>query len=173
MEKRLDIEEFVKNNLELFNDEEPSEAHFERFRLKLKGKSKIKSLINRSLKYAAIFIFLITGFVSVYYFNLFQNKKYQAESINNEEDFGEVISFYDMQLNQKQNELNNLTCKNSDEQKKLVTQDLSELRNSFMELKNELNANPDNPNIKNAIINNFQTQIEVLSIVIKNLQAYC
>jgi hypothetical protein len=173
MGKRIDIEEFVKNNLELFNNEEPTNGHFERFQSKLGKKNKIRPLIVRSLKYAAIIVFLMTGIFVVRTFDLFQNHDYQAQNINQEDDFIEVMMYYNMQLDQKQQELNKLTCKNTDNQKSIVNQDLSELKSSFTELTTELRSNPENQMLKNAIITNFQTQIDIYNLVIKNLQNYC
>ena len=173
MENRFDLEEFVKNNTDLFNDEEPDKGHFDRFQAKLGQKSKVRPLIIQSMKYAAVVVLLITGFFTVRSFNWFEKPVYQAETINQEDDFNEVMSFYNMQVEQKQDELNKLTCKNSDGQKSEVNKDLSELKNSFAELKNELQANPENQMVKNAIINNYQTQLDVYNLVIKNLQNYC
>jgi hypothetical protein len=173
MENRFDLEEFVKNNADSFNNEEPEKGHFERFQAKLGQKSKVRPLIMQSMKYAAVFVFLITGFFAVRSFNWFEKPKYQAETGNQDEDFNEVMSFYNMQLEQKQDELNKLTCKNSDNQKTEVNRDLSELKNSFAELKSEFNANPNNQMIKNAIINNYQNQLDIYNLVIKNLQNYC
>jgi hypothetical protein len=173
MEKRFDIEEFVNNNMDLFNNEEPANGHFERFQSKLGNQNKIRPLILRSMKYAAILVFLITGIFVVREFDPFQKNDYQAQNINQEDDFNEVMNYYSMQLNQKQQELDKLTCKNTDNQKTIVNQDLSELKSSFIELSNELKSNPDSQPVKNAIITNFQTQIDVYNLVIKNLQNYC
>jgi hypothetical protein len=175
MEKRFDIEEFVKTNIDMFNTDEPAEGHFERFQSKLgQGQErKIRPLIMRSLKYAAILIFVIGGVFTARYFDWFQKTEYQAENTNQEEDFKEVMMYYTMQLDEKQQELDKLTCKNTDNQKNVVNEDLTELKSSYHELTQELKSNPDNQQVKNAIITNFQTQIDVYNLVIKNLQNYC
>ena len=174
MENKFDLEEFVKNNEVLFNAEEPPEGHFDRFQAKLDRKSgKSRSLLYRSMKYAAVIILLISGFLIYDQGNIFNKNDVFAENINEDNDFSEASSYYDSQINQKFTELNNITCKQGEGQKEIVNNDLNELSKSFEDLENELNNNPNNPMIRNAMINNYQMRIDVLDMVINKLKTYC
>lgn len=174
MEKKFDLEEFVKNNQNLFNTEEPPEGHFDRFNAKLNRKSgKSRSLLYRSMKYAAVIIFLISGFLIYDQGNIFNKNDVLVENNNEEEDFSEVASYYDSQIDQKFEELNSITCKQGESQKETVNNDLNELTESYEELQSELNNNPNNPIVRSAVINNYQMRIEILDIVINKLKNYC
>ena len=174
MEKKFDLEGFIKNNKALFNTEEPPEGHFDRFQAKLDRKSgKSRSLLYRSMKYAAVIVLLISGYFAYDKADIFNKNEELAENINEEEDFTEVANYYDSQIDQKFEELNNITCKPGDGQKEIVNNDLNELLESYNELENELISNPENPMVRNAVINNYQMRIEILDIVINKLKNYC
>lgn len=174
MENKFNLEEFVKNNEELFNSEEPPEGHFERFQAKLDRKSgKSRSFLYKSMKYAAVILVLISGFLILDQTNIFKNNDVIVENFNEDEEFTEVASFYNSQIDQKFEELNNITCKQADGQKEVVNNDMLELNKSFEDLKDELNNNPNNPMIRNAMISNYQMRIDVLDMVIKTLKNYC
>jgi len=177
MENKFDIEDFVKNNNQLFNQEEPDKGHFDRFKAKLEQNSKKKNnkILRISMRITSVAAVLVLGFVIFNHTNDFVKSKKISETISFEtnENFNEVSDFYQSQIDSKINEINHLECKKSVNQKEQINEDLSELTNSFNELNNEYKNNPDNPMIQNAMITNYQTRVSMLDMIADKLKKYC
>jgi flagellar basal body-associated protein FliL len=175
MEKKYDLEDFVSENIDLFNTEEPPEGHFDRFKEKLEqnSASKGKSIVYRSLRYAAVIVLLISAFFVWQYTDIFTGSGSFAQVSDEEEEFTEIANYYDAQINEKYNELNSITCKAGNEPKTEVNNDLLELTGAYEELENEYKENPDNEIIKDAIIQNYQMRLDILDMVIGTLKNYC
>lgn len=175
MEKKYDLEDFINENIELFNAEEPAEGHFERFKAKLEQKStsKGRSIVFRPLRYAAVIILVISAFFVWRYTDVFTGGNAFAQMNQDEEEFAEISNFYNAEIEKKYNELNSITCKSGNDQKESVNEDLSELTKSYTELEDEFKENPENQMIKEAMIENYQMRINILDMVINTLKTYC
>lgn len=177
MENKFDIENFIKKNYQMFNQDEPDEGHFERFKAKIEQNSKTKrrNFIQISIKFSSIAAILIIGFIIFNHTDNFLKTQKISESISFEtdEDFEEVTGFYQSQIDSKINEINHLECKQSDNQKEQINKDLNELTNSFNELNNEYKNNPENSMIKNAMITNYQTRVSMLNMIANKLKKFC
>ena len=58
-----------------------------------------------------------------------------------------------------------------EKQKAELLKEMSEMDELFVNLQKELKANPDNPVLIDAMINHYQTKIEVLNQIITNLNS--
>jgi len=174
MESKYELEDFVNENLELFNNEEPPEGHFERFKAKLEQKSvsKDKRIVFKPLRYAAAVALVISAFLIWQYSGVFTGGNFASVN-EDEEEFTEISNFYNAEINKKYDELNSITCKSGNEQKESVNNDLNELTNSYKDLEEEFIENPENQLIKEAMIENFQTRLNILDMVINTLKTYC
>ncbi len=171
---KTDLEIFVKDNINLFDTEEPNKGHFDRFQSKLDAQRKPNRLLYNSFKYAAAVVFLISTFII--YDNYFNNDTVEvlaSNDINIEDDFNDVTSFYSSQLDAKYEEFNSVSCKNGEEQKQNIRKDFEELNNEYNELMTEYKSDPNNNLIKNALISNYRLRIDTLGRVINNLKKYC
>jgi hypothetical protein len=177
MKKKIDLENFVKQNQNLFNLEEPNEGHFERFKAKLEEQPVRKNLfIGRAMRYAAVIVLLISGVLIYTQTGLFNgNSGALAESseIEINEEFSEISNFYDSQIDIKLEEIDQIQCKQGTDQRSAIGNDLEELNASYAELKNEYTNDPENQMIQNALINNYQMRLSILDMVVDKLKNYC
>ncbi len=172
MKHKIEIEDFINKNSELFNSEEPKEGHLNRFQSKLQTNNK--NIFLKSIKYAAAVIFLFSAFFIYNNYNGFSKNEQISDNTNNvNEDFSDINNFYSSQLEVKYSELDAVTCKQGNKQKQSINNDLSELDNEYVKLLAEYNSNPENTKIKNALINNYRMRINILDMVIKTLKNYC
>lgn len=171
MEKKYNLEDFVNENIDLFNTEEPLEGHFDRFKekLEMQSSSKGKSFVLRSMKYAAAVALVVAA---VFIWQNINTSSVYAQS-GDDEEFSEIASYYNSQIEIKYEELNTITCKSGSDQKTEVNNDLSELTESYNELQNEFKDDPNNPMIKDALIKNYQMRLDILNMVINTLKNYC
>ncbi len=167
------IEDFIKENPEVFDTEEPRDGHFERFQSKL-GHSKqfrIKKIAYKSMKYAAAVIVLVSLFVV---YNQYSSKDKTVIGTNiYVDEFTQATSYYNSLVEKKIEELEMLSCSNGETEKFTIKEDMIDLNNSHSELQSELSKNPENEQVKNAIINNYQMRIDFLDMVIGKLKNYC
>lgn len=169
---KTDIEDFVKNNKSLFDTEEPLDGHFERFKSKLENQKKPKRFLYNSLKYAAVILFFISTFMIYKTYFKANNAEITAENnVDAKDDFNDIKSFYNSQLDEKLKELNSLSCKNDEKQN--IQNDFEELNNEYNELLTEYKSDPNNNLIKNALISNYRLRIDTLGRLINNLKKYC
>ncbi len=177
MENKFDIEDFVNKHYQLFNQEEPDEGHFDRFKAKLEQNSKKKNnkIFKISMRITSVAAVLILGFIIFNHTNDFLKSKKVSETISFEtnENFNEVSAYYQSQIDSKINEINHLECKKGVNQKEQIKEDLNELTNSFNELNNEYKNNPDNSMIQNAMITNYQTRVSMLDMIADKLKKFC
>jgi hypothetical protein len=177
MENKFDIEDFVNKNFGSFNQEEPDEGHFERFKQKIQqnSKRKISKTTQHTIRISSVAAMLILGLIIFNHTNDFLKTKKTSETVNFEKDesFDETSRYYQAQIDSKTNEIKQLECKQSNNQKKQINEDLNELTNSFNELYRDYKNNPDNANIKNAMITNYQTRVSMLNMIAKKLKTFC
>lgn len=174
MKNNFELEDFVKKNYDLFNSEVPKEGHLDRFKSKLEGQKKRKSLFLESLKYAAVIIVLVSMFFIYDNYSETSGTQVVADFNNDgDEDFTEIASFYDSQLEDKYSEFDAIVCQSGNSQKQTINEDLNELNNTYFELQNEYKMNPGNEMVKNALIDNYRMRIDILDLIINTLHNYC
>jgi hypothetical protein len=70
-----------------------------------------------------------------------------------------------------ESELVNIDLKNNPEQKKMLVAEMSSMDSVYVQLQKELKANPDDERIINAMIEHYQTKVEVMSYIVSQLKA--
>jgi hypothetical protein len=171
------MEEFIKNNKELFSSEEPDAEHFNRFMQKMEAQKSTKTVfrIKRRYSFAAVFIFLIFSAVLATLLNNGLNKNvtpnYQIKLANS--DFYEVQDYYEDNFTKELLEFKQLDCKNSDINKNEILNELKNFETNYNELENELRQNSQNKLIINAMIMNMQERSEFLNKVIAKVKENC
>jgi hypothetical protein len=170
------LENYIHENRELFDLDEPNPEHFKRFELKLEFEEKHKIRFSKKLlKYASVFA-LVISVSAVVKFGFLTNKKTADRISNNAQinsEFYETENYYQKNYENGLAELNKMSCKSSDNQKIMVLKDIDDLNESYEELKSELKKNPMDSRIKNAMINNYENKIKLLDLVITELKKNC
>jgi len=172
------IEEIINKNRTSFDDELPDDGHFDRFQKKLEietGTRRLK-ISNRLLTQAAAVVLLagLAWFIGNYtHLNSNFNKKQTATLKDVSPEFAEVEHYYEMNLNQKIKEIENLQCTNFDNQKVVVLNEMKEWDKSLKSLQKDLSENTRNERVINAIIELYQTKIDVLNEILNKVKPNC
>lgn len=163
------IEDYIKNNTELFN-EEPNEGHFERFRQKLQQQkvSKRRSLIRSSMRVASVAILLIMS--GLYVSNRFFNASEQE--LNSNIEFVEAQKYYVTKINNGINSIKNMDGSLSGRQRAMLVREMSKADDLFKELQHDYQTTPDDPRILEAMINHYRMKAMIIDNIVNDLEKY-
>lgn len=180
MNTRDNIEELISKQKEAFNETEPREGHFERFEARLKSQQKRQSItLNSVLKVAAAVIFVLLAVnQAVIYFSpngqglihRQNNTNYTLASVSPE--YKEVEFYYTNAIHVGLNEWNKLKNEGavSNEEQKLMDNELVEFDKLHKSLQTDLAANPNDDRVINAMLEYYQSKLNVINIIVDKLQ---
>ncbi len=162
----MKIEEILKNNIEAFNSDRPSDNHFEKFRKKLQKTKNIKELHILIYRIAVVFILviMITGI-----FYLLDNKGtgHTIKTISQiSDELYEVEMYYKSRINNNCKKIKNLTFNNNKRERRLVLSELKEMDATYRDMQEDLTENPYDDRVINAIINYYQLKLEFTDIIL-------
>lgn len=170
------FEDRIKKNKSSFDNKEPEYGHQARFIEKLDKSfpDSSKSGFPLSLLYrtAAIIILLVTvGYFTFTFLSNTNSNEGIVNSIEYSQDMNEILTYYDAISLEKVNEIDKLVPDN--DKAKLLKQDavnrLDDIDGSLAEIEKEFAKNPDNENIKSALINNKRKKVEVMDNILIQL----
>lgn len=180
MSKEDYIEKLINENLEELNDNEPREGHFERFESKLKKQNRKRTLsLNLVLKVAAaiIFVFLAVNQAFIYF-----APKQQESGMNMENESGmslasvspeyeEVEFYYTNAINVGLNQWEELVQQGliSEEEQTMMNTELVEFETVFNRLQDDLETNPNDERVINAMLEYYQTKLSVINMIVNKL----
>ncbi|MFA6127458.1 MAG: hypothetical protein WC699_09145 [Bacteroidales bacterium] len=164
------IEDFIKENKEMFINIEPREGHFERFEEKLshqKRRNKIRFL-TRISSIAAIGLLLITSSIFIYdrYFDK-EPIMYSLGDVNPQ--MQKVEYYYTAQIDQLSVGLDSLSTEAQENIKTMMSGELAEMDSIHRELQRKLGANPGDERVVNAMITYYQTKLGMMKSFINTL----
>jgi hypothetical protein len=166
------IDETIRRNRGFFDDAEPAEGHFERFSYKLGVRFGVKRKINIGpylLRAAAVTLLLTLS--SLYTWEHFirpESSKMTLSQVSPE--YREVEKYYVQQVNMIEEEIFGSGLGASDEQKTMLQEELSNMDITYKELQKELKANPNDERVINAMIEHYQTKVEVMTYILNQLK---
>ncbi|MGD0342153.1 MAG: hypothetical protein ABSA76_10685 [Bacteroidales bacterium] len=168
------IEEFISSNRDFFEDEEPSKGHFERFQMKLEkrfhGGSIKRSIVPYLLK-AAVVTLLVT-LSSLWMWDHFIRPDRGRMALGDvSPQYREVENYYIHQVKLEENEITDINFSGNTEQKKMLKKEMESMDSVYIQLQKELKANPNDERIINAMIEHYQTKLEVMSYIVGQLKA--
>ncbi|TFG41531.1 MAG: hypothetical protein E4H43_04280 [Bacteroidia bacterium] len=168
------IEDIIRNNKDFFNSAEPSDGHFERFSMKLEircGEKVVKRSIVPYLLKAAVVTLLVT-LSSLWTWDHFIRPDRNRMTLGDvSPQYKEVENYYAHQVNIMESELSNIDLKNNPEQKRILLSEMKSMDSVYVQLQEELKANPNDERIINAMIEHYQTKVEVMSYIVSQLKA--
>ncbi|HUX56097.1 MAG TPA: hypothetical protein VMV77_03935 [Bacteroidales bacterium] len=166
------IEEIIRSNKDFFEDAEPSDGHFERFNRKLEILFQVntpkRSIVPYLLK-AAVVTLLVT-LSSLWTWDHFirpGNTRMTLSDVSPK--YKEVENYYIHQVNMVEGEIINVDMKNNPAQKEVLIQEMKSMDLVYVSLQKELKANPDDERIINAMIEHYQTKLEVMTYIVNQL----
>lgn len=150
-------------------EEEPADSHFERFQHKLQ-KNKGKQHYQMFLKVAAVLVFVFLSADLYLYLKDGLPKKKPISAKTNE--INEAGAYYNLQINNEMNQLEQLVIQGAGSKKDLevVKNEFSEMDNLYQNLRKDYQSNPNDERLQNAMIQYFQSKLEILNIVKSNME---
>jgi hypothetical protein len=167
------IEEIIGTNKDFFEDAEPSNGHFERFNRKLEirfQKYAPKRSIVPYLLRAAVVTLLVT-LSSLYTWDHFIRPGSSRMTLGQvSPQYKEVENYYIHQVNLMEGEIVNIDLTNNLKQKTLLLNEMKSMDSVYVSLQKELKANPNDERIINAMIEHYQTKLEVMTFIVDQLK---
>ena len=167
------IEDIIRSNKDFFEDAEPSEGHFERFNRKLEIRFQIvvkRSIVPYLLR-AAVVTLLVT-LSSLWTWDHFirpVNSRMTLGQVSPQ--YKEVENYYIHQVNMMEGEIVNVDLKNNPAQKEMLMKEMKSMDSTYISLQKELKANPNDERIITAMIEHYQTKVEVMTYIVNQLKA--
>jgi hypothetical protein len=167
------IEEIIRNNRDLFEEAEPSSGHLERFSRKLEKRFQThapkRSIVPYLLR-AAVVTLLVT-LSSLWTWDHFIRPGSSRMTLGQvSPQYKEVENYYIHQVNIMEGEIVNVDLKNNPEQKEMLINEMKSMDSVYVSLQKELKANPDDERIINAMIELYQTKLEVMTFIVNQLK---
>jgi hypothetical protein len=167
------IEDIIRNNKDFFEEAEPSTGHFERFNRKLENRFQVNTIKRSIVPYllrAAVVTLLVT-LSSLWTWDHFIRSGSSRMTLGQvSPQYKEVENYYVHQVNLMESEIVNVDLKNNPEQKNLLLKEMKSMDSTYVSLQKELKANPNDERIINAMIEHYQTKLEVMSYIVNQLK---
>lgn len=175
------IEELIRKNADLLNDNEPADGHFERFEAKLKAQGEPRK-INRNLllKIAAavVFAFLAGNQLFMWlspqtptsYYNKHKQQELSLASLSPE--YQEVEFYYTTSINTGLSQWNALNSEGyiSSEEQEMMQEELKEFEDLYKNLQADLAASPNDERVINAMLEFYQTKLSLINMIVSKLE---
>jgi len=167
------IEDLIRSNKDFFEDAEPSDGHMERFNRKLEMRFQVhapkRSIVPYLLR-AAVVTLLVT-LSSLYTWDHFIRSSSSRMTLGQvSPQYKEVENYYIHQVNLMEGEIVSVDLKNNPEQKTVLMNEMKSMDSVYVSLQKELKANPNDERIINAMIEHYQTKLEVMTYIVNQLK---
>jgi hypothetical protein len=167
------LEEIIRSNKDFFEDAEPSEGHLERFNRKLEKRFQTNSITRSIVPYllkAAVVTLLIT-LSSLWTWDHFIRTGSSRMTLGQvSPQYKEVENYYVHQVNLMEGEIVNVDLKSNPAQKTMLMKEMKNMDSTYVSLQKELKANPNDERIINAMIEHYQTKLEVMTYIVNQLK---
>jgi hypothetical protein len=168
-----DLERLIINNRHSFQDEEPLQGHFERFEAKLQKASKPAQTIRFQpiLKIAALVVFalMVVNQARIY---LLPEKKDSLSLGSISPEYREVEFYYTNAIHLGMDQWKEFKSEGiismADDQ--MMQKEQSEFDQMYQKLLVDLKANPTDERVINAMLEYYQTRMNVMSLIINKLK---
>jgi hypothetical protein len=160
------LERYIREHRHQFDAGQPPDGHFDRFRAKLDQKPVRRISIRHWLQVAAsVAIILASGFVIIRHDRSGSRvavKEIPATVL-------EADHYYAHQLEAKYERIKDFSFENREE-KALLLNELEDLDAYHRQLMIDLQANPDDERVINALIRHYQLKLELMDQIIDQLE---
>jgi hypothetical protein len=167
------IEDIIRSNKDFFEDAEPSTGHLERFNRKLEKKfqgNTIKRSIVPYLLKAAVVTLLVT-LSSLWTWDHFIRAGSNRMTLGQvSPKYKEVENYYVHEVNMMEGEIVNVDLNNNPTQKAMLLKEIKSMDSTYVSLQKELKANPNDERIITAMIEHYQTKLEVMTYIVNQLK---
>ncbi len=164
----------MKENRELFMDQEPKIGHFDRFEKRLARQSSRKRTLRltyRISRVAAVSLLMIMS--SLWAYNEFfqtEDKIIMLGDVSQE--YQEVEFFFTSQISSKYEELENSTFLDDEAYKQSMLEELNQMDSVYTNLQKEMESNPGDQRIIEAMIRHYQTKLQVMTYILNRIKTF-
>lgn len=154
-------------------DEEPMEGHFLRFESKLEKFHKKETSTLKSwpfLKIASVVIIVLLSANLIAY--LVPDRKAAPERQYANSELNETANFYTVKINSGIAQLKQMADQGlgSEQELTIVKKELEEMDLQFQDLQKEYSKNPDDERVVNALIEYYQTKLNIINTIKTDLE---
>jgi hypothetical protein len=153
-------------------DEEPQNGHFERFeqRLNQSETKNRKPLLSPFLKVAAVLVIVLLS--ANLFFTIRSSKQKNKETASTRNEIKEASFYYTSKINTGIRELETMANEGIGSPSEIVQikHELSEMDSLFLNLQQEYKANPNDERIINAMIEYYQTKLDIVNTIKTDLE---
>jgi hypothetical protein len=163
-----DLEKHIIEYRDRMNTAEPSSGHLKRFikRLRQQDQRPVRKVNFRHvLQIAASMAIILTSAVVIVKTGKGGNKIAENQAV---EMFQETTSFYARQVNERYDDIAAIPF-DSEKEQEILLSELSEMDDYYKELLRELDANPGDERVMNALIQHYRIKLQVLDQIIEQL----
>ena len=165
------IENMMEQNREFLNTEEPREGHFERFGQKLRIRNRRREIFHTVYsvaRIAAIVIIVVISAVWIKYNqSTVQDNNTAAQAKTTE--LKEAEQFYARLLELSYENIKKINFPD-EAQKTKILKDVCQKDESYAKIKEDLQNDPSNEMVQQAMINYYETRLEVVNQIVANLK---
>jgi hypothetical protein len=168
------IEEIIRGNRNIWDDREPEAGHFERFSVKLELRRQVRTVKRSIVPYllkAAVVTLLVT-LSSLWTWDHFirsESSRMRLGEVSPQ--YREVENYYLHQVNMMEDEIINTDIQTNPGQKDILISELKSMDSVYVSLQKELKTNPNDERIISAMIEHYQTKLEVLTYIVDQLKS--
>lgn len=165
------LENFIRQNRTQLDKEEPPKGHYNRFwqRIHVKRRTSHYNSWKFVLKAAVVSILVIISGLWVYE-RTQENRspeRFVLESISPE--IKEAHTYYTSEMEKKYDQIKRFDFQNKN-QKKLLINELQDMDSIYINIKEDLRTNPNDPRVINALIRHYQMKLEVMNHILRQLK---
>ena len=160
-----DLEKYIKEKRLLLDTDHPREGHEKRFMQKLQQQPVRRLNIRHALQVAASVAIIITSGLVIIKLNKSGDKMAQREI---PAAVIEADIYYTSQVNARYDQIRDFSF-DSSEEKAVLLDELQDLDTYHHQLMNDLEANPDDGRVINALIRHYQIKLEIMDQIIIQL----
>ncbi|MFH1296006.1 MAG: hypothetical protein ABIJ04_01885 [Bacteroidota bacterium] len=160
------LDKFIRDHVELFDDQEPAAGHFERFEKRLErlhASGTETTPLRLWMKIAAGIVILVTAGLAIFELathDFSGRTTLQQATLGLPEELVEVISIYEGRASQQMSELNQIAqhCPDGTSLMKNTQKEVDQLERSMDVLVSALKENPSDNRVQNALILNCKAK---------------
>lgn len=160
-----DLEKYIKEKRLLLDTDHPREGHEKRFMQKLQQQPVRRLNIRHALQVAASVAIIITSGLVIIKLNKSGDKMAQREI---PAAVMEADIYYTSQVNARYDQIRDFSFDNSAE-KAVLLDELKDLDVYQQQLMSDMEANPDDGRVINALIRHYQIKLEIMDQIIIQL----
>lgn len=168
------LEKMLKDNKELFMDQDPPGGHFERFEKRLARQNRRKNTLRltyRISRVAAVGLLMIMS--SLWAYNELirpEDKVMTLGDVSNE--YRDVEFFFTNQISSKYEELHQINLQEDPSFMESMLIEIDQMDSVYTQLQEELGANPGDERIAEAMIRHYQTKLKVMTEILNHLKSF-